>query len=143
MELPDVFVRIWHHLLGRESGPFHLRLILQPAMATFFAIRDGLRDARTGRTPYFETICMDPGQRADLLRAGWKSVRSIFVAAIVIDIAYSLIRFHHIYPLETLIVACTLALIPYLITRGPTNRIMRRRAGNQASTRDGRQSKVA
>ena len=32
------------------------RFILQPSMAAIAAIRDGLKDARTGRSPYFWAI---------------------------------------------------------------------------------------
>jgi hypothetical protein len=41
--------RMWTDLVGRLTGPLTLRLYLQPTMATLFALRDGLKDARTGR----------------------------------------------------------------------------------------------
>ena len=36
------------------------RFILQPVMAAIFAIRDGMKDARAGRSPYFWTVLHDP-----------------------------------------------------------------------------------
>lgn len=33
-------------LLGRASGPLHIRLLIQPAIALVFAIHTGFRDAR-------------------------------------------------------------------------------------------------
>ena len=40
--------RGWHDLVDRPSGPMSFRFILQPSMAAIAAIRDGVKDARTG-----------------------------------------------------------------------------------------------
>jgi hypothetical protein len=40
----NFLARIWEDLAARVTGPLHFRLLLQPAMATIFAIRDGIRD---------------------------------------------------------------------------------------------------
>ena len=56
----DIFVRQWHDLLARPSGPFAFRFVLQPVMAAIAAIKAGLIDARTGRTPYFWLILSEP-----------------------------------------------------------------------------------
>jgi hypothetical protein len=48
------------------------------------------------------------------------------VLAIVMDIIYQLIVRRWIYPGETLIVAVVLAVFPYLLLRGPINRLIRR-----------------
>ena len=47
--MDDVFVRFTNDLLERTSGPMKFRLVLQPAMAAFFAVQAGLADARAGR----------------------------------------------------------------------------------------------
>ena len=39
------------------------RLPLQPAMATIFAIRDGLKDAREGKPYFFWALLTDPAHR--------------------------------------------------------------------------------
>ena len=94
-------------------------------MATIFAIRDGLGDARAGRPPYFWSLFTDRTARRDMLRDGWKSVSKIFILAAVLDVIYQLIVFRWLYPFEMLLVAVLLALIPYLLVRGPVNRIKR------------------
>jgi hypothetical protein len=38
-------------LIDRLTGPMKFRLVLQPVMAAFFAIRSGLEDARAGKPP--------------------------------------------------------------------------------------------
>ena len=102
------------------------RLILQPTMAALLAVLAGLKDAREGRPPYLWTLVTDPAQRGDLLRQGWKAITRVFVLAIIMDAIYQWIVLRWIYPGELLIVAILLAVIPYLLIRGPANRISRR-----------------
>jgi hypothetical protein len=52
----ESLAQLWENLIGRASGPMNLRLLLQPAVAAFFGIRAGLRDAREGRKPYGWTL---------------------------------------------------------------------------------------
>ena len=56
------FERIWHDLVAREDAPMRFRFILQPLMAAIAAILGGLKDARTGRSPYFWTMLGNLGQ---------------------------------------------------------------------------------
>lgn len=123
--MEDTVARMVHDIFGRLDGPLHFRFFLQPTMAIIFAIRDGLRDAREGRPAYFWTLFTKPSLRAGLLRSGWKSVSKIFILAVVLDVIYQIIVYHWFYPVETLLVAILLALIPYLSIRGTVNRIKR------------------
>ncbi|MDB6016161.1 MAG: hypothetical protein JWR19_650 [Pedosphaera sp.] len=113
------------HLLGRLQGPFSFRLIIQPLVAAVLAVRAGLKDAREGRPPFGWAIITDSANRGRLLRESWNDVAKVFIAAVIIDIIYEIIVLRRIYLGQSLIVATTLALIPYLIIRGPMNRIAR------------------
>jgi hypothetical protein len=123
--MDDVLVRIWNDMVNRISGPMKFRLYLQPAMAIFLAIRDGLKDAREGKPYYFYSLFNDP-QRGERLWEGFRSVGRVFVLAIIMDLIYQLIALRWFYPGEALIVAFILAFIPYLLLRGLVNRIARR-----------------
>ena len=90
------------------------------------ALRAGLQDAREGRPPYLWTILTDPLQRVDLLRTGWRGISRVFVLAIIMDVIYQWIVQHWIYPGEVLIVAVLLAIVPYLLIRGPVTRVAER-----------------
>jgi hypothetical protein len=125
--MEDLLIRIWENLAGRLHGPLTFRLILQPIMATIFAIRDGRKDALEGNVPYFWAVFTKSEHRRELLRSGWKAVGKIFILAILIDVVYQLIAFRWVYPGETLIVAAILAFIPYLLLRGPVNRLWPRK----------------
>jgi hypothetical protein len=124
--MEEFFTRVLTGLSDRVGGPMTFRIILQPLMACLLAVRAGLKDAREDRPPYLWTILTDPTQRASLVREGWRSVARVFVLAIVMDVIYQLIVQRWIYPGETLIVAVALAVIPYLLLRGPVNRLVRR-----------------
>lgn len=101
------------------------RIVLQPMMAALLAIRAGLKDAREGRPPYLWTILKDPEARTGLIREGWKATARVFVLAVIMDIIYQLIVQRWIYPSEVVIVAIVLAIVPYVLIRGPVTRIAR------------------
>jgi hypothetical protein len=122
----DILTRIWENLGGRVGGPMTFRLILQPTMAAFFAIRSGLADGRTDQPPYFWALLHDPLHRRALLREGWKDVARIFGLGVVMDVIYQVSVFRWVYPGEVLIVAFLLACVPYLLIRGPVGRFARR-----------------
>jgi hypothetical protein len=113
-----MLARVWANLNGRIGGPLTFRLIVQPTVSAFFAIRAGVKDCREGRVPYGWVILTDPIRRGDHLREGWKDVTKVFVVAIVIDFAYQISELRWFYPEEALIVAVLLALLPYLLLRG-------------------------
>lgn len=122
----DMIFRGLLDMIDRVGGPMTFRIVLQPTMAALLALRAGLKDAREGRPPYFWTLVTDSTQRSNLLREGWRAVARVFVLALVMDIIYQLIVLGWIYPLELVTVAILLAVMPYLLLRGPVNRIARR-----------------
>ena len=121
----DALKRAVDELLGRASGPMHLRLIMQPLMATFFAVRAGLRDARQGQSPFLSTYVKDPEQRRRLTVSAWKDIGKLLVMAVLLDTVYQIIAMHTFRVLQTLIVAFVLAILPYVLVRGPVSRIAR------------------
>jgi hypothetical protein len=128
--MTDLFTRIWDNLVARTEGPMHFRFLIQPAMSLFFAIRAGLRDAKNDRAPYLWRFKTSKGQRKEIAREAWKDVGKIFIIGIILDIIYQLIVIYGLkdqekfYPLESILVAFGLAIVPYIIFRGPANRII-------------------
>ena len=121
--MEDLFVRIVENLAARVSGPMHLRLYMQPLMATIFAIVSGLRDAKAGKPAYLWGLFCEPEHRGEMLRDGWRSVGKVFIAAMLLDVIYQLIVERWVYPLEVVLVAFILAILPYLMLRGLITRI--------------------
>ena len=108
------------------TGPMKFRIYLQPAMALFLAIRGGLQDAKAGKPPYFWGCCFDKGERKAMIKDGWHHIARVFILAIVIDAIYQYIELKFFYVGEAISVAIILAIIPYLLVRGPVNRLARR-----------------
>ena len=102
------------------------RFILQPLMAAFVAIRHGLNDARTGRSPYIWTMVGNPRERTRRLNEGLNATARIIFLGLVMDAIYQVIVLRRLYPAEAVIVGLLFAFIPYVIIRGPTARIARR-----------------
>ena len=123
--MEDVFSRFLEDLVGRLTGPMKFRLVLQPVMAIIFAVRSGLKDAKEGKPPYFWALFTDPDHRAEMLKDGWKSVGRVFILGIVMDVIYQIIVFKRFYPVEAVVVAAILAIVPYLLIRGLVTRIAR------------------
>jgi hypothetical protein len=124
--MDDMWTRVAGDLVDRVSGPMKFRLVLQPVMASIFAIRSGLADAKAGKPPYFWNLVTDPAQRDDMIKDGWKSVGKVFVLALLLDVVYQIIVSRFVYPGEAIIVAFVLAIVPYLILRGLVTRLARR-----------------
>ena len=125
-EIQEILTRFWDQLIAQPSGPLAFRLILQPVMAIILAVLDGLKDARAGRAPYLRTILFDPSQRGAYLREGLKRVSRVIVFAFVMDTIYQYLVLRRFYLGEALVTVFVLAVLPYVLIRGPVHRIARR-----------------
>lgn len=124
--MDDIWMRVIENLSDRVSGPMKFRLVMQPVMATIFAIMDGVADAKSGTPPYFWSLLTQPETRIDMLKDGWKSVGKVFVLALTLDVIYQVIVLKFVYPGEAILVAFVLAILPYLLLRGLVTRIARK-----------------
>ena len=123
----EILSRQLNDLIGRLTGPLTMRLFLQPAVAAAFAVRDGLKDARQGRPPHFwRLVTGPPDARRRRAKETWQAVFKVFVMAVLLDCVYQWRVFRFIYPVESMITATILAIVPYILLRDLTNRIARR-----------------
>jgi hypothetical protein len=100
-----------------------------------FATIDGLKDAHHGRPPYFWTIITHPEARTHSLEEGASRVPRVLTLAVVMDAIYQLMVFRAIYLVELVVVVLILAFVPYLLLRGPVNRIARHWMTRRSYTR--------
>ncbi len=127
----DLIIRIWNNLLERTEGPMHFRFLLQPLMSLIFAFRAAWRDVKTGTSPYLWRFEAMKNERKEIASEAWKDVGKVFVLAAALDIIYQLIvifgeeQKERFYPLESIVVALLLAIVPYVLLRGPLNRLLR------------------
>jgi hypothetical protein len=128
--MDEVLARGWANLIGRLDGPMHFRFIVQPTVAVLIALRAGLRDARANRPPFLWTLYRNPEHRSEQLRDAWKQIGTVFVVAALLDSFYQLRVHASVFALELLTTATLLALVPYVLVRGPVARIARLRHGH-------------
>jgi hypothetical protein len=115
----------WTDFIGRFDGPLHFRLFMQPLVAVLLAVRHGARDAREGRGAFLWSLVSDPAQRRYLLHDAWKGISRVFALAYGLDVVYQLVEWRGLKPLQALLTAVVLAMIPYALLRGPVNRVVR------------------
>jgi hypothetical protein len=128
--LLDMLFQRGEHLFSRAGGPLTFRLVIMPTVVTLVAIRAGLRDAREGNRPFGWALISNP---AEVWRSVVKDVGRIFIVALVMDTVYQLMVLRWFYPGEALVVALVCAVLPYVLLRGPVNRLARGRYRNQAN----------
>src|SRR5262245_59259329 len=102
----EVIGRFWHDLIQRPEAPMRFRFILQPVMAAIVASRDGLKDVRAGRKPYFRRAL-----GVARLREGLNATARIILLGIVMDAMYQIIVLGRFYTGEAVIIALTLAYV--------------------------------
>ena len=61
-----------------------------------------------------------------LAREGLKRVSRVIVFALVMDAIYQYLVLRWFYPVEALVTAFVLAVLPYIVIRGPAARLARR-----------------
>ena len=113
----------WVELLGRTSGPLHLRLVIQPVVACVLAVAAGIGDAKAGRPAFLWAALTDPSERGYLLKDGWSDIMKLFTAACALDVVYQILALHAFRPIQMVVVASLLAVVPYTLLRGPIARL--------------------
>ena len=123
----EEFQRAIEQLLGRLTGPMFFRIVLQPLASFLLAIRSGIRDARADKPAFLWHVMTNSAERKNLLISAWKDIGRVIIFAFLMDAIYQLIVFKTFWLLQTIIVVVVLAVLPYILLRGPVRRILRRR----------------
>jgi hypothetical protein len=126
----NYLIEFWENLMARTSGPLQLRFYFSPAICIIYAARAAIRDAKKHLPPYLFRMLATSKQRKAIAMEGWKDIGKVFMLAVVIDIAY---QFVMIFAFDTtvkfnlpesFIVSLFLTILPYILVRGPLNRII-------------------
>jgi hypothetical protein len=115
------------YLQEATSGRGSLRFIIQPITATLLGIRAGRHDGRAGAPPYFVLLLTDRENRRAAVAEGAKHLSKVFVIAVVFDAILQFAAYGSIRPGWAVTVGILLAAVPYVLSRGLTNRVMRLR----------------
>jgi len=130
-DILELFNRVVNNFIERTEGPMSLRFVLQPTMSLIFAVKAAIKDAKNNTVPFLWRFASSKDQKQEIAKEGWKDFGKIFIIGTILDIIYQLVVIFGLktqdkfYPLESLIVAFILAIVPYLLFRGPLNRVIR------------------
>ena len=113
----DIHRRFWADIFERVDGPMSFRFYLQPTMALIAAVPDGIRDTRLGHKSFFWSAWWDKGASAGRLREGLASIARVMLLGISMDVIYQFKALDRFYPVEALMMALLLAVVPYFVFR--------------------------
>lgn len=141
--MEQFLARIWEDLIDRTEGPLKLRFVLQPLVACILAIRAGLRDCREGKSAFLWSLVFRTGQQRELLWELWRDVGRVLVTALTIDVVYQLWILRRVYPGEAVLTALMLAVVPYILVRGPITRLAGIFGSSRRARRRNRRTRLA
>ena len=121
--LGNFFPDLAQGVISRTTGPLKFRFFLQPVMSILLAIRSGLKDSREGKPAFLWKFYQDRAVRKELIADCWQSIGKIFTLAFALDCVYQVIVLRWARIFDALVVAFFLAIVPYVLVRGPINRI--------------------
>lgn len=134
----DSSIGVLQRFIERLTGPMHVRFIVQPVMAIILGIRDGVRDAREGRTPLIWDLCTQREGRARKLKEVLTRLMVPLIVAIVLDAVVQYMLFQRVRVLGAIFVGTVIMGLPYSIARGIANRIASARFHAPFETRPSR-----
>jgi hypothetical protein len=121
----------------RLHGPGKFRFIVQPLIAIVLGVRDGIQDAKAGKSPYFWHLVFDSQRRRELWKEGWKAISFPLILAFALDSLFQVMVLSRWRPLGALAVGAFLVALPYASARGLANRAVSRRYGRRAGDSHG------
>ena len=122
--MEDILTRSWHNFLDRSGGFMSLRFVIQPCMSAIFGIVAGIKDAKEGKPAFFWSLLSEKTQRRTKLAELCADVQKVILMGSALDFLYQIIEFETIHLLELVFTVFVLAMLLYLIVRGPTNRML-------------------
>ena len=121
--MQNISTNVLDKIVARLTGAMSFRFILQPGIAVFLGIRDGLMDAKAGTPPFIADLIFNPKDRDRKLKSAFHRLLTPIIVATVLDTIAQHLIFGHINPLGAVIVGAFVMGIPYALARGVTNRI--------------------
>ena len=110
--MEEIVSRIIEDMIARTTGEMWFRVILQPAVATFFGLRAGRVDA--------------PPDRKSKFRRAMQDVGKMFAFGMALDVVFQWLVLKKIYPGEAILVAILLVALPYCLFRELRLRLSKR-----------------
>jgi hypothetical protein len=118
---------MWEYIQSLLTGPGHVRFIVQPIVAIFFGIRDGIIDSKNDKPPFGYLLIFGGKNRRETFKEGLKQILNIYIVAVILDSIMQYLVYGFWRLQLALITGFTIVFLPYVIARGITNRILQMR----------------
>jgi hypothetical protein len=112
-------------IVARLSGPGRLRFVMQPTVAIYLGVRDGVKDARAGNPTFLWALAFHQQHRLKMLAHAFSSAGDLIAIAILLDLISQFLIFREIRPGAALLLGPVLIGMPYAVARTFGNRISR------------------
>jgi hypothetical protein len=125
MDRGEVYLFSWRFLAElpkRLAGPGRFRFVLQPALAALLGARDGIADARAGRSPYLMALLRGTGGRRELARSTLTAIVNLLLMGVLLDAVFQWAIYGVSHPGAALVVGPLLIAAPYSLARALANR---------------------
>jgi len=122
------------YLIELISGPGTFRFLIQPVLAIILGVRDGRNDAKASTPPILYMLLLASGKRREALKGGLHAIALPLILAVALDSILQIYIFG-VWRLQwALVVGVGLVGIPYILSRGITNRIISARHRKEATS---------
>jgi len=119
----DLFTRQYLQDIVQElQGPGRFRFVIQPLIAIFLGIRDGMLDAQKGSPPYLWHLLTDSAHRSALRRSGLTTISKPLFLAWLMDSIFQIFILGRWNPFQAGAVGLVLVALPYVLARALSNR---------------------
>ena len=117
--------QFWNDVVSRFTGAGRFRFLIQPTVAILLGVIGGKRDATARRPPFFWSIVFREERWKEALKDGFDTINIMLIFGILADIIFQYILFGIVHIIPALLLGPMLITIPYILARGPSNRIFR------------------
>jgi hypothetical protein len=121
----DLLQRSVEQLLGRASGPLHLRLLMMPTVVSVITVRAAFREAREQALAARPSMPSRADARPHTLRGLSQDIGRVVVMACILDSAYQVFVLGTFRPLQLVIVVVATAVLPYVLLLPPLSLLAR------------------
>jgi hypothetical protein len=107
---------LWETVQHSINGPGGFRFFIQPSIAIFLGIRDGMQDAKTGKIHVAPWLLLPHGKRDTRFTNALETILIPLLMGTVLDLVYVYLILRKINPMLSIFVGVMLLGLPYIVS---------------------------
>ena len=113
-------------IIIRLAGPMGLRIVIQPLVALLLGVRDGIKDAKGGESPFIFGLVTNRVDRKAKLTSLFKSLSKVIIISVTLEVIIQYLLLGQVHVIG-LIFYVILLVVPYSLARDITNTVATKR----------------